>query len=46
MPSLPSLNEKAAARTNRGDLDFVFSTTHPLRKEQADVSIYDASARV
>lgn len=39
-------NEEAAAATTCDGFDFVFSTTHPPRKEQADVSIYDASARV
>ena len=39
-------NAKVAAGTNRDDLDFVFSTTHPFGKEQANVPYHADGARV
>ncbi len=47
MPTIPDItNEKPTARTNRDGLDFVFSTTHPLTKEQVDVLYHDDDVRV
>ncbi len=39
-------NKKPAAATDHGGLYLVFSTTHPPRKEQVDVSYHDNGARV
>ena len=39
-------DEKPAAATIRDGLNLVFSTTHPLKREQVDVSYHDDGARV
>ncbi len=39
-------NAKPAAATDHDGLNLVFSTTHPPRKEQVDVSYHDAGERV
>ena len=39
-------NEEPAAGTNRGGFGFVFSTTHPTRKDQIDVPYHADGARV
>ncbi len=46
MAHLPNLKRKPAEATTPGGLDLVFSTTHPLGKEQVDVSYHDDGARV
>ncbi len=46
MPSPITLNKKPVSATIRDGLNLVFSTTHPPRKEQVDVSYHDGSARV
>ena len=45
MPTLITDNEKPAAATIRDRLNFVFSTTHPLNKEQTNVSYHISIAR-
>jgi len=40
MPTPFTRNEKPAAATIRDRLNFVFSTTHPLTKEQMNVSYH------
>ncbi len=46
MPAPIIHNAKPAAATIRDGLNLVFSTTHPPRKEQVDVSYHDGGARV
>ncbi len=45
MTTLTTHNEKPVAATIRDRLNFVFSTTHPLTKEQTNVHYHDPRAR-
>ena len=40
------INEKPAARANRDGLDLVFSTTHPIWKDQTSDHYHNDCARV
>ena len=46
MPTNPILNEKIAEALIPGDLDLVFSTTHPITKEQVNVLYHNDGVRV
>ena len=46
MPAPITANEKPTAAAIRDGLNLVFSTTHPLLKEQVDVSYHDDGAFV